>query len=46
MATVDEVLEHALTKPLVPIQWNDSGDAAGQVPAGQDGEGLGGVVTH
>ena len=46
LATVDEVLEHALTKPLVPIQWNDSGDATGQVPAGQDEEGLGGVVTH
>ena len=45
-ATVDEVLEHALTKPLVPIQWSDSGDATGQVPAGQDKEGLGGVVTH
>ena len=45
-ATVDEVLEHALTKPLVQIQWSDSDDAAGQVPAGQDKAAPGGVVTH
>ena len=46
VATLDQVLEHALTEALVPIKWNDSDDEAGQVPAGQDEDGLGGVVTH
>ena len=45
-AIVDEVLEHALTKPLVPIQWTEPDDSARQTPAGKDEKGLGGVITH
>ena len=45
VATVEEVLQHALTKPLVPITWEEDdsvGSLAKDKPAG-DAEGL---VTH
>ncbi len=48
--TVDEVLVHALRKPLVPIEWNedDDSDKIKAVPATEaDSAGeIGGVVTH
>ena len=41
--TVDEVLSHALTKPLVPIEWEDDILSAVSDDTAAD---LGGVVTH
>ncbi|MEQ9556105.1 MAG: endopeptidase La [Rhodospirillales bacterium] len=47
VTVVDEVLEHALTQPLVPIEWQEPADApiaaAGNADEDVDGEGL---VTH
>ena len=43
--TVDEVLKHALTRPLVPIEWKEKES----VPAAAAAEGasdVGGVLTH
>ncbi len=40
--TVDEVLGHALTKPLSPIEWTEPAAAAAP-PPGEDGAG---VVAH
>ena len=46
VSTVDEVLEHALTEALVPIEWNE-GDAETQaVPAAGEEDGHSGVITH
>ena len=43
---VDDVLKHALTKPLVPIEWDEEAEIA-KVAAKKAGTGdLGGVVTH
>ncbi len=43
VATVDDVLKHGLTKPLVPIEWSeDEKPATPQKP----GEGEEAVVTH
>ena len=45
VASVDEVLEHALAEALVPIEWNDGdGDLVGV--AGDGGDTDHGVVTH
>ncbi len=45
-ATVDEVLECALSKPLVPIEWNESEDDSRTVPASEDESDAPGVVRH
>lgn len=45
-STVDEVLEHALTKPLVPIEWNESDNDARTVAADDDDSDASGVVRH
>jgi ATP-dependent Lon protease len=45
VATVDEVLKLALTKPLVPSTWTEPKDAKTPPPA-DDAEGDGNVVTH
>ena len=43
---VDDVLKHALTKPLVPIEWDEEAEIA-KVAAKKAGTGdLDGVVTH
>ena len=44
VTVVDEVLQHALVRPLVPIEWNEADEKA-PVPAGDDGEHAG-VITH
>ncbi len=46
VAVVDEVLEHALVKPLVPIEWNEDeiGEGVASTASGDDVEE--GVVTH
>ena len=46
VAVVDEVLEHALLKPLVPIEWNEDeiGEGVASTASGDDVEE--GVVTH
>jgi ATP-dependent Lon protease len=45
VAVVDDVLEHALTGPLTPVQWED--DSVGEkVPADKEADNIGGVVTH
>ena len=45
-STVDEVLEHSLTKPLVPIEWNESDHDSQPVPASDDDSEASGVVRH
>src|SRR3954468_3580623 len=42
--SVDEVLKHALTKPLTPIEWIEPAEI--ETPAAKDGEDERGVVTH
>ena len=45
MATVDEALAHALTGPLLPIEWSPEDEAAAVAPAPDELDGdL--VVTH
>ena len=46
VAVVDEVLEHALVKPLVPIEWKEDeiGEGVASTASGDDVEE--GVVTH
>ena len=46
VAVVDEVLEHALVKPLVPIEWKEDeiGEGVTSTASGDDVEE--GVVTH
>ncbi|MCE2483114.1 MAG: endopeptidase La [Alphaproteobacteria bacterium] len=46
VAMVDEVLEHALTQPLVPIEWPEPEVADGVAGAAAAGEVEEGVVTH
>ena len=46
VAVVDEVLEHALTQPLVPIEWPEPEVADGVAGADATGEVEEGVVTH
>ncbi|MBT3359478.1 MAG: endopeptidase La [Rhodospirillales bacterium] len=43
VATVDDVLTHALTAPLTPIEWDE--EAAGIAAGGGDDD-VGDVVTH
>ncbi len=43
VAVVDEVLEHALVRPLVPIEW--SGSDMDQVKKDDGGE-VEGILTH
>ncbi len=44
--SVDEVLEHALTQPLVPIEWDESEHESSSVPASDDDSEISGVVRH
>ena len=46
VGVVDEVLEHALTQPLVPIEWPEPEVADGVAGAEATGEVEEGVVTH
>ena len=46
VAVVDEVLEHALTQPLVPIEWPEPEVAESVAGAETAGEVEEGVVTH
>ena len=45
-STVDEVLQHALTKPLVPIEWNESKNDSQAVSTSDDDSDASGVVRH
>jgi ATP-dependent Lon protease len=45
VAMVDEVLEHALSGPLVPIKWEESDELAAVSSKKTDGD-VGGLVTH
>ena len=45
VGSVDEVLEHSLTKPLVPIEWDEESQSQVVPTAGED-DGRSGVVTH
>ena len=44
VSVVDEVLQHALVRPLVPIEWNEDAEKPG-VPAPKE-EGHTGLVKH
>jgi ATP-dependent Lon protease len=46
VATVDEVLEHALTQPLVPIEWDEAAHDSARVSAVDDESDASGVVRH
>ncbi len=45
-STVDEVLEHSLAKPLVPIEWNESDSDSQAVRSSDDDSDAPGVVRH
>jgi ATP-dependent Lon protease len=46
-ATLEEVLEQALTEPLVPIEWADDDESIEAIPSGEiEDEGVGNVVKH
>ncbi len=45
-ATVDEVLQHALTQPLVPIEWDESAHDSAPVSSPDDESEGPGVVRH
>ena len=44
VSTVDEVLDHALTQKLVPIEWQEEVDGVAGVEASD--KDVSGVVTH
>jgi len=46
VATVDEVLQHALTQPLVPIEWDEAAHDSARVSGTEDGSEGSGVVRH
>ncbi len=46
VATLDEVLEHALTQPLVPIEWDEAAHDSARVSAVHDESDASGVVRH
>ena len=48
VATVDAVLKRALVRPLTPIEWDESAEAATAAAAGKGGDedDVGGVITH
>ncbi len=46
-ATLEEVLEQALTEPLVPIEWTDDEEPIEAIPSGEiEDEDVGNVVKH
>jgi len=45
-STVDEVLECALTKPLVPIEWKEPAAESASVAAAEDDSEASGLVRH
>lgn len=45
VATLDEILSHALTSELVPIEWNEEDDVA-KLVEGEQADERGDVVTH
>ena len=45
-STVDEVLEHALTSSLVPIEWNESENDSATVSTSDDDSDSQSVVRH
>ncbi|MBI37420.1 MAG: endopeptidase La [Alphaproteobacteria bacterium] len=45
-STVDEVLEHALTSSLVPIEWNESENDSASVSTSEDDSDTQSVVRH
>ena len=48
VSCVDEVLEHALTAPLIPIEWDEQAEleAAALAKAQGEEEDVGGILTH
>ncbi len=45
VATIEEVLAHALTRPLIPVEWIDD-DLPIQLPLSDDSEGLETILRH
>jgi len=46
VSTVDEVLQHALTQPLVPIEWDEAAHESARVSTPEDESEASGVVRH
>jgi ATP-dependent Lon protease len=46
VSTVDEVLSHALTAPLIAIEWNEDDEAATIAAPSPEDEDVSGIVTH
>ena len=38
MNTVDEVLKHALVRPVVPIEWDENAESPAPVESKNDGD--------
>ncbi|MCH7849911.1 MAG: endopeptidase La, partial [Planctomycetes bacterium] len=45
VATVDEILKHALTKPLTPVEWIEPAEVEG-IPESDSDDDRKGVMTH
>ena len=45
VSTIDEVLEHALTAPLVPVEWEED-ETVAPVASDEPEEDVSGIVTH
>ena len=46
VGTVDELLLHALTQKLIPIEWKDERDETPVIPAKIEGNDQPGLITH
>ncbi|MFN3232685.1 MAG: endopeptidase La [Alphaproteobacteria bacterium] len=46
VSTVDDVLGHALTQPLVPIEWEEEDDSVSSLSTDQAAGDAEGVITH
>ena len=46
VSNMDEVLKHALTGPIVPVEWTDDEEAARAPGKPDEGDGVESVVTH
>ena len=46
VSNMDEVLQHALTGPLTPVEWTEEEEQARLMPKAGDGQGGEAVVTH
>ncbi|MCH8214051.1 MAG: endopeptidase La, partial [Proteobacteria bacterium] len=46
VGTVDEVLEHALVSPLIPIDWDEEAELKKAGTLNKPDDDVGGILTH